>query len=96
MKILAIVDVSPSANMDALRGELANELRGSWALYASGTLREAYATSTATRVVFVFEADDVAHAERDLRQLPLIAGGLLSFELIELRPFQNWSLLFAR
>jgi hypothetical protein len=34
--------------------------------------------------------------EDHLRTLPLIAAVLLRFELIELRPFLNWSILFAR
>jgi hypothetical protein len=61
-----------------------------------GVLREAYATAVPTRVIFVLEADDVARAEEHLRKLPLIAAGLLHFELVELRPFVNWSMLFAR
>ena len=57
-------------------------------------LREAYATAVPTRVVFVLEADGVARAEELLRKLPLIASGHLRFDLVELRPFVNWSLLF--
>ena len=70
--------------------------KGSWALFESGVLREAYATATPTRVVFVLEAEDVARAEQHLRSLPLIATGHLNFELVELRPFVNWSMLFAQ
>jgi hypothetical protein len=73
MKILAIIDVLPGAAMESVRAELTNELKGSWTLFASGVLREAYATATPTRVVFVLEAEDVAHAEQHLRKLPLIA-----------------------
>jgi len=55
MKILAILDVSPGAPLEIIRATLANELKGSWALFALGVLREAYATATLTRVVFVLE-----------------------------------------
>jgi hypothetical protein len=96
MKILAILDVSPGAPMEIVRAELANELKGSWTLFASGELREAYATATPTRVVFVLEAENVAHAEGHLRKLPLVAAGHFKFELVELRPFVNWSMLFAQ
>ena len=58
-------------------------------------LREAYATAAPTRVVFVLEAEDAAHADNLLRELPLIAAGVFSVELVELRPFVNWSRLFA-
>lgn len=96
MKFLAIIDVAPGAQMEGVRSRLANELKESWALFASGVLREAYATSESTRVVFVLEADDAARANEHLRKLPLIVEGLLRFELIELRPFVNWAMLFVR
>jgi hypothetical protein len=96
MKILAILDVLPGAPMESIRATLANELKGSWALFASGVLREAYATASPTRVVFVLEAENTAQAEEHLRKLPLVAAGHLNFELVELRPFVNWSMLFAQ
>jgi hypothetical protein len=96
MKFIAIIDVVPGAPLERLRAELSNELKESWKLYAAGTLREAYATDAPTRVVFVLEAADAASAATDLGNLPLIRAGLLAYELIELRPFANWSLLFAR
>ena len=95
MKILAIIDVAPGTQMESVRAKLANELKGSWALFASSVLREAYATATPTRVVFVLEAEGAVHAEEHLRKLPLVAAGHLNFELVELRPFVNWSILFS-
>jgi hypothetical protein len=96
VKVLAIIDVAQGASLEAARHQLAEELKGSWALLASGVLREAYATAAPTRVVFVLEADDVPRAEEHLRKLPLVAAGLFRIELIELRPFANWAALFAR
>jgi hypothetical protein len=96
MKILAIIDVAPHANMDTIRTELAGEVRGSWKLFEQAVLRDAYATSSPTRVVFVLEADDIKSAEAHLQGLPLISAKLLHTELIELRPFINWSMLFGR
>lgn len=95
MKILAIIEVKPGADMDRLRKELPQELQGSWKLFAGDVLREAYATASPGRVVFVLEAKDVAAAEDHLRGLPLVAAGMLRVELMELRPFVNWSMLFA-
>lgn len=96
MKFMAIIDVVPGARLEILRADLPNEVRESWKLFAAGAIREAYATDAPTRVVFVLEAADAAGAAADLNNLPLIRAGLLAYELIELRPFANWSLLFAR
>jgi hypothetical protein len=96
MKVLAIIDVAPGANMPELAKALPEEIKGSWGLNASGVLREAYATAKPTRVVFVLEADSAAAAEAHLGPLPLVAAGLMKVEYVELRPFVNWSALFAR
>ena len=95
MKILAIVYVVPGASMESIRAEIKNEIMGSWELFSSGVLREAYSTATPSRVVFILEADDIGSARAHLRELPLVAAGLLSLELVELRPFVNWSMLFS-
>jgi hypothetical protein len=96
MKILAIIDVVPGSDVTELRARLDEELRASWILFAGGKLREAYATSAPTRVVFVLEAANMAEADAELERMPLVAARLLRVELVELRPFTNWSLLFAR
>ncbi len=96
MKILAIIDVAPDAPLETIRAEIGHELMGSWQLFTAGVLREAYTTESPGRVVFVLEADDAAGAAARLDGLKLIAAGLLRYQIIELRPFANWSLLFAR
>jgi hypothetical protein len=95
MKILAIIDVAPGSDISGIRTELPSELRGSWGLFSSGVLREAYATAAPTRVVFVLEAESTAEANAHLQKLPLVASGAMRIELVELRPFVNWSMLFA-
>jgi len=94
MKVLATLTLVPDAKLETVRAELASELRGSWALYASGVLREVYATEDPKRVVFVVEAEDSAAARRLLATLPLVAAGMFHIETLELRPFVNWAMLF--
>jgi hypothetical protein len=96
MKVLALLSLVPETQLGTVRAELANELRGSWALYASGVLREVYATEDPKRVAFVMEAEDAAAARRQLAPLPLVAAGMFNVECLELRPFVNWSMLFAQ
>ncbi len=95
MKILAIIDVAEGASTERIRAELVEELKASWALFSGGVLREAYATTLPTRVLFVLEVRDAADAQASLQTLPLIAAGVFRVELIELHPFVNWSRLFA-
>ncbi len=94
MKIMALIDVVPGADLQSVRAGLDKELRASWTLYTSGVLREAYTTTSPSRVVFILEADDEDAARGHLARMPLVIGGLLRIELMELKPFANWSLLF--
>jgi hypothetical protein len=95
VKILAVLTLMPEASLETVRAELAKELKGSWALYASGVLREVYATEDPKRVVFIVEAADAEVAKQVLAPMPMIAAGMFRMELVELRPFVNWSMLFA-
>lgn len=95
MKCLAIIDVADKAPIDAIRAGLRDELRHSWTLFVEGTLREACATDKPTQIVFVLEANSVEEAASHLGRLPMIEAGIITFRVIELRPFANWSLLFA-
>ncbi len=85
----------PEVPLETVRAELAEELKASWALYSSGVLRQVYATENPQRVVFIVEAADAAAAKQVLTRLPMIAAGMFRMELMELRPFVNWSMLFA-
>jgi len=95
MKVLATLSLKPEAKLEMVRAELASELKNSWALYASGVLREVYATEDPRCVIFVMEADDAARAMQVLAPMPMVAAGMFRIECVELRPFVNWSMLFA-
>ncbi len=95
MKVLAALTLAPDAPLESVRPELAAELRGSWTLYAAGVLREVYATEDPKRVIFIVETEGTEAARRVLATLPLVARGLFTIELLELRPFVNWAMLFA-
>jgi len=94
MKIMALIDVARGADLVQVRAGLEGELRGSWKLYESGVLREAYTTATPTRVVFILEAGSLDEARGHLSKMPLVIAGLMHIDLLELKPFTNWSLLF--
>jgi hypothetical protein len=50
----------------------------------------------ASALVLLLEAESTADANAHLQKLPLVASGSMRVELVELRPFVNWSLLFAK
>jgi hypothetical protein len=94
MKVLAILTLKPETPLETIRPRLVNEIKESWTLYASGALREVYATDLPHQGRIRVEADNTAAAHRHLAPLPLVAAGLFQIDCMELRPFVNWSALF--
>ena len=64
-------------------------------LWQQGVVREAYFRTDVRDAVLILEASDVAEAEGRLQALPLVANGLIQFELIPLRPYTGFQRLFA-
>ncbi len=95
MKVLAVISVAPHAQPERIGAALRAELEASWGLLRAGVLREAYATDSPSRVVFILEATDVQEAAEILGRLPLVDQAQFRIELTPLLPFVNWERLFA-
>jgi hypothetical protein len=80
VKVLAILTLISRAPLETVRAELANQLKASGALYASGVLREVYATEDPKKAVFMIEAADAAAAKQVLAPLPMVAAGLFHMQ----------------
>lgn len=96
MKVLAIGRPREGA---AAPGGIArharDEMRKLWELYAGGTVREMYLPGSGPGSVLVLEAASKQEAAEILAGLPLVAAGLIQFEVIELHPFGALGMLFA-
>jgi hypothetical protein len=96
MKVLAVG--RPRVGID-LRREIAphvrKELTALWQLYASGTVREMYSPGGPGSILLL-EVDTTDAARETLASLPLVANGIIDFELIELHPFGALDSLFSQ
>lgn len=95
MKILAIEKEIPGAASEDFKPFLMAEAAKAWELYQSGIIRELYFHSDHHTAVLVLECDGVAQAEELLQSLPLVAHGLIQFEMIPLAPYLGFARLFA-
>lgn len=95
MKILAIEHELEGASADDFESLLCDEAREVWKLYQAGFIREIYFREDQTTAVLILESTDVDSADRELANLPLVASGLIHFDLIPLRPYPGWERLFA-
>jgi len=71
------------------------EARRAWELYQADVLREIYFRADRPNGVLVFEVPDLAAARAAIDSLPLVAAGLIDFDLVPLKPYPGFARLFA-
>ena len=94
MKILAFEKELPGATAEAFQPLLIGEARRIWELQQSGALRETYFRADQHSAVLVLECAGIEEARSLLSALPLVAAGLIEFEIIPLMPYDGLARLF--
>ena len=95
MKILAIereVNVTDWNNVGDL---LKNEAKHVFYLYLADTVREIYFTEN-RNAVLVLESVDIAAAKKILDSFPLVKAGKITFDLMDLRPYNGYERLINK
>jgi hypothetical protein len=95
MKILAIEHDLPDAATGDFRRLAAPEAARAWELYQAGVIRELYFRGDRPEAVLILECAGVEEAETALATLPLVAAGLIAFDLIPLAPYPGFARLFG-
>jgi muconolactone delta-isomerase len=96
MRILAVERPVAGVSSDRFTAELsAAEARRAWDLHQAGTIRELYFRADEPAAVLVLESADADEARRTLATLPLVAAGLIEFEVMALRAYPGFARLFA-
>jgi hypothetical protein len=71
-----------------------SEARRVWEMYQADLLREVYFRADSPNGVLLFEVPDLAAARAAVDSLPLVAAGLIDFDLVPLRPYPGFARLF--
>jgi muconolactone delta-isomerase len=96
MRILAIERHVPGVSDDRFTAALSTaEARRAWDLQQAGTIREIYFRADEVAAVLLLECAGVAEAWAALSTLPLVAAGLIEFELLPLRAYDGFARLFS-
>jgi hypothetical protein len=96
MKILALSKRLPGVTVEQLQPHQVSEARRVWELHRDGVFREMYFRRDRPGAVVVLECVSVEEARQALGTLPMVAAGLLDFDVIPLGPFLPLENLFAR
>jgi hypothetical protein len=96
MKVLAIGRIPEGVDRAAFARYQEPELRRAWQLYSEGVIRELYTRTDAPNVVLILETADLEQARTAIESLPMVAGGVLTFDhLMALGPFLHFQQLFV-
>ena len=95
MKVLAMGRDTAPADDPRFAEVRAAEARRVWELYQADVLREIYFRADRPNGVLVLEVPDLAAARKVIDSLPLVAAGLIDFDLVPLKPYPGFARLFA-
>ncbi len=95
MKILAIEKEIPEITEGEFKLHLKAEAAKAWELYQTGVFRELYFRRDQSSAVLLLECTDVEEAQDILNILPLVKEGLITFDVIPLKPYPGFSRLFG-
>ena len=96
MKILALERDVPGTSPAAFTPDLlAAEARRAWDLLQAGVLRDLYFRADRQAAVLILECASVDEAHAALATLPLVAAGLIAFEVVPLRAYPGFERLFV-
>jgi hypothetical protein len=95
MKILAIEKETPGITAEKFKPHLQAEAAKVWELYQAGVFRELYFCQDRPEAVLILECADIDEANRVLDTLPLVQAGLITFDVIPLKPYPGFARLFV-
>lgn len=95
MRIIALEVEVDGGGIVPMSGLATAEAAQLWELVQAGIVRETYFRSDRRAAMLVLECADLDEARSHLGTLPFVREGLITFELIGLRPYPGFARLFA-
>ena len=96
MQVLVIARISAGVTPEQVMPHVAAEAAEVWNNYAADMLRMIHYIADMSGAVLLFEAPNVETVEAALPKFPMIAKGLLTSEVIPLKPYVGIASLFAQ
>lgn len=90
MKILAIEKELNFTDWTSKTDLLKKESRVVYKYYQEGMIREIYFNES-RNAIMILECDTISIAEEFIKLLPLVREGLITFNLIELKPYTGFN-----
>jgi hypothetical protein len=94
MQYLALSRRCPGVTAQHLKPWLREEAQAAWALHASGVLRSVHMCPDRPGSMLVLECADLEEVHSHLATLPMVAQGLIDFDVSRMLPYTGFDALF--
>lgn len=92
MKVFAIASAKPTLTPEKLQQHMPNEVPATLRLYLEGKVEQFWFREKAGPI-FLMNVESVEHAKATLDTLPLVADGVMSYELLPVGPLAPLGML---
>lgn len=92
MKVFAIASAQPTLTPEKLQQHMPNEVPATLKLYLEGKVEQFWFREK-LGPIFLFNVESVEEAKATLDALPLVADGLMTYELLPVTPLMPLRLL---
>lgn len=96
MKIIALEIKNPKTSTESFSRYAKEEALRVHELWQDGFIREMYFRDDQDAAVLVIEDEDTESARNKLNRLPFVKHGLISFEVIPVKPYPGFERLFTK
>ncbi|MDX2214021.1 MAG: hypothetical protein SFY66_12105 [Oculatellaceae cyanobacterium bins.114] len=93
LMIARVVDGTP---MEQLRSLVKPEAAKVWEYYAADRVKSVYYFANMGGAVLMYDATSLAEVEAAAAELPMVKAGVLTLEIIPLKPYVGLETLFAQ
>ncbi|HEY4296591.1 MAG TPA: hypothetical protein VGM85_08970 [Paraburkholderia sp.] len=94
MKVFAIASAQPTLTPEKIQQHMPNEVPATLKLYLEGKVEQFWFREKAGPI-FLMNVESVEQAKATLDALPLVADGLMSYELLPVGPLAPLGMLIA-
>jgi hypothetical protein len=95
MKVFAIASAKPTLTPEKIQQHLPNEVPATLKLYLDGKVEQFWFRENAGPI-FLMNVESVEQAKATLDTLPLVADGLMTYELLPVGPLAPLGLLIQK
>lgn len=96
MRVLAMSYDNPNISWDGKEEVLRKEAEFVWRLNQRDIIRDIWFTEPNKDAVLILECDSLNQAKEIINEFPLVKDGLISFNILQIIPYDGFERLFAK